>query len=339
MSTLAPTGETAAGNAADAQDDDAEASQDAPFAVGLDIGGTKVLGILLGPDGAVMGSLRLPTVRGRDGVVASAADVVRQLAAHHGVPMAAVGSVGVGVPGLVDPGTGHVAHAVNLGIHGDSFPLADRISQALGAVPVRVDNDLNVAALGASFALGPDADDLAYLALGTGMAAGFVIDGELRRGASGAAGEVGHIPIRPDGLVCACGQRGCGELYASGSALERRWSGRPGADPDVPAAQQVFDAAARGDVDALELRSEFSGALADVVRIIVLSLDVKRVVLGGGVSGVGQPLLDALTTALTEQARSSGFLTSLRIADRVSLAPSDVPIAAVGAALAGLRKE
>ncbi|MFC8731536.1 ROK family protein [Luteimicrobium sp. NPDC057192] len=315
---------------------DGEAEQrPGTFAVGLDIGGTKVLGVLLAADGTVVDSVRLPTIRGGDGVVRSASDVVRRLAAAADLDLREIGAVGVGVPGLVDPETGSVHHAVNLGIHADQFPLADRIAAELGGVPVHVDNDLNVAALGASFALGPDADDLAYLALGTGMAAGVVLGGELRRGASGAAGEVGHIPIRPDGPVCACGQRGCIELYASGSALARRWP----TTSDVPAPLLVFQAAAAGDPRALEIRHDFAVALAECLRIIVLSYDVRRIVVGGGVTGVGAPLLDALREALTEQAATSPFLESLHIADRVTLAPSDVPIAAVGAALAGLRSE
>jgi predicted NBD/HSP70 family sugar kinase len=302
------------------------------FAVGLDIGGTKVFGVLLDPDGSVLGSVRLPTVRGGDGVVTSACQVVRQLAADVGVPLEEIGSVGVGVPGLVDPVTGSVNHAVNLGIHSDRFPLAERMSAELGGVVVHVDNDLNVAALGASFALGGESDDLVYLAVGTGLAAGIVIDGELRRGATGAAGEVGHIPIRPDGPQCPCGQRGCGELYASGSGLARQWESRT----DAPLPLEIFEAASAGDARATAIRDDFAAALADVVRVIVLSFDPHRIVIGGGVSGLGEQLVEVLTAALADQGAASAFVASLKIADRITLAPTDVPIAAVGAALAGL---
>lgn len=310
------------------------ADGDGTLAVGLDIGGTKVLGVLLDADGTVLRSARLPTVRGGDGVVRSAADVVLRLAADAGVPLTSAGSVGVGVPGIVDPATGAVNHAVNLGIRA-SFPLADRLSAALGGLPVSVDNDLNAAALGASYALGPGSDDLAYLALGTGLAAGIVLGGELRRGASGAAGEVGHIPIRPGGPRCACGQRGCAELYASGSGLARRWP----SSGDVPVPLEIFAAAAAGDELAREIRADFGAALADVVRILVLSYDVERIVVGGGLTGLGPALLELLRDELDLQARDSAFLASLSIGERVSLAPTDVPIAAVGAALAGLRKD
>lgn len=316
-----------------AEDEGAQDEDDAQrFAVGLDIGGTKVLGVLLDPDGSVLASVRLPTVRGGDGVVGSACRVVRRLADDTGVPLDAIGSVGVGVPGLVDPRTGSVTHAVNLGIHGEPFPLADRIAAELDGIAVRVDNDLNVAALGASYALGGESDDLVYLAVGTGLAAGIVVGGELRRGASGAAGEVGHIPIRPDGPLCPCGQRGCGELYASGSGLARQWEPRT----DAPLPLEVFAAAAAGDARAAAIRADFGAALADVVRVVVLSFDPQRIVVGGGLAGLGDQLLDVLSEALAAQADASAFVSSLRIADRVTLAPTDVPVAAVGAALAAL---
>lgn len=323
-----------------------------PFSVGLDIGGTKVFGILLGPDGTVHNSVRLPTARGREGVVRSAAQAVRDVAGQVGVDPARLTGVGVGVPGLVDPAGGAVRHAVNLGIEGEPLPLAALLSAELDGVPVAVDNDLNVAALGASHALatglptgasaaaraGADPDeagDLAFLALGTGLAAGIVLGGELRRGVSGAAGEIGHIPVDPDGRVCACGQRGCLETVASGTALETLWPARTGR----PAPVELFEAAAAGEPDAVRVKNVFTGAVASAVRLLVLTVDVRHVVLGGGVSLLGEPLLAAVRDALDEQSRPSPFLASLELSRRVSLAPVDMPVAAVGAALVGRRKE
>jgi len=301
-----------------------------PVTVGLDIGGTKVHGLVLDAEGVVLHALRLPTVRGRAGVVSGAADVVRKLAAAAGLTVADLAGVGVGVPGVVDPATGEVRHAVNLGIQG-AVPLGRLLSAELDGLPVRVDNDLNVAALGAEHALGPDGHDLAYLALGTGVAAGLVLDGRPRRGARGGAGEIGHIPLVPDGLPCPCGQRGCLERYASGAALDAAWptvSGRP-----APA--ELFDAAASGDPRAVEIRDEFARAVAAAVQILVLTCDVDRVVLGGGVSELGAPLLEVVVRALDEVAASSPFLASAGLGDRVRLTPSGVAVAAIGAALLG----
>ncbi|QTE30400.1 ROK family protein [Pengzhenrongella sicca] len=301
-----------------------------PPVIGLDIGGTKVLGVLLGADDVVVGSVRLPTVRGVDGVVATASAAVRALLAGAGIAPGAAGeavAVGVGVPGVVDPAAGTVAHAVNLGLPGEATPLARLLSGSLGGAPVRVENDLNAAVLGVARALA--ATDLAFLALGTGIAAGLLLDGRLRRGAFGAAGEIGHLPYRLDGLVCPCGQHGCLELYASGASLDARWPAAVGTPP--PAA--LFAAAAAGDPAATVLRDEFARAVAAAVRILVLTTDVEHVVLGGGVSEVGEPLLAAVVHALTVQAGESAFLGSLNIAARVRLPPAGSPVAAIGAAL------
>lgn len=309
------------------------------WSVGLDIGGTKVHGVLLDPPSTVRGTLRAVTVRGTDGVVASAARVVRELCATAGISPADLTGVGVGVPGLVDPRTGSVSHAVNLGMDVSDVPLGPLLASALGGVRVGVENDVNVAALGAAHVLGlrgpglggaGQSGDLAYLALGTGVAAGLMLDGRLRRGFRGGAGEIGHVPYQPAGPLCACGQRGCLELYASGSALDAAWPVGPGRR----SSHEVFEAAAGGDASAVTVRDSFVDAVAAAVRLLVLTYDVERVVLGGGVAEVGTPLLDAVCAVLRRQADGSGLLRSLRIADRVQLAPPGAPVAPVGAALA-----
>ena len=139
--------------------------------------------------------------------------------------------IGIGIPGIVDRDRGTVAHAVNLGLGGEWFPLAGRLADRTGATVV-VENDLNAATWGAHVLSG--ADDLAYLALGTGLAAGFVLSGKLRRGVHGAAGEIGHVPVDPAGPLCSCGQRGCLELRASGSALSAAWPAQGNVPPARP---------------------------------------------------------------------------------------------------------
>ncbi len=303
--------------------------------VGLDVGGTKVLGVLVDIDGRVLHTVRLATRRGCDGVVETAARAVERLVTVAGLPLASLTAVGMGVPGVVDPVTGAVEQAVNLGIDG-SVALGSLLSTRLAGVPVRVDNDLNAAALGAAHLLAqesgrPAVVDLAFLALGTGVAAGLVLDGVVRREHTGTAGEIGHIPVVPGGLACPCGQRGCLEQYASGTALDIAWPGRTGR----PAPAELFDAAAAGDVNALRIRGAFAGAVAAAVRLLVLTCDVERVMIGGGVSALGEPLLQVVRSALTAQAAGSPFLRSMNLADRVELAPAGVPVAAIGASLLG----
>lgn len=309
------------------------------YTVGLDIGGTKILGALLDPEGAVVATVRRSTVHGADGLVAGAAQAVRDVLAAGGVEITGLRGVGLGIPGIVDHRSGTVKHAVNLGVHDDELPLADLLSAELGGVPVVVENDLNVAAVGAAHVLERSADeavdheDLAFLALGTGLASGLVLDGQLRRGVSGAAGEIGHIPVDPLGPECPCGQRGCLERFASGKALEAAWPSRHG----KPSPVELFEAARAGDAEAIVVKDRFASATASAVRLLVLTTDVRHVVLGGGVAQLGTELLDAVQDALREQAKVSPFLGSLKLAERVRLAPTDVPVAAVGAAVLGRR--
>jgi predicted NBD/HSP70 family sugar kinase len=306
----------------------------ADLAVGLDIGGTKTLAVILAPDGSVLAQTRIPTETGPRGIVDGAARAVRGVARQAGVGLERVAGVGAGVPGLVDPDAGTVRHAVNLGVDGAPLELAAELAAALGGVPVGVENDLNVAALGAAHLSRQEAGgvvDLAFLALGTGLAAGLVLDGRLRRGARHAAGEIGHVPVDPSGPPCPCGQRGCLELYASGSAVQDLWPAPDG----VPAPVALFEAAAAGDPVAVVARSRYASAVAAAVRILVLTVDVREVVLGGGVAQLGDPLLDAVHDALAAESAGSAFLASLHLAERVRLAPGRVPVGAVGAAVLG----
>lgn len=290
-------------------------------AIGLDIGATKTLGVRVDADGRVLEQVREPTEPGADGILRTAERVV----AHLG----AAGSVGLGIPGLVDPERGAVKHAVNLGVDGQWVPLRAELEQRLG-LAVAVENDVNVATLGAVALSG--IRDLVYLSIGTGLAAGLVLDGTLRRGASGAAGEIGHVPIDPQGAWCQCGQRGCLETVASGRALAEAWP-----SGTTPPAQALFAAAAEGDVKALAVRERFAAGVADAVRTLCLSVDPTTIVLGGGVSNLGEPLVDAVADALRAQAASSPFLTSLDLAARLRVVPADQPVAAIGAALLGRR--
>jgi predicted NBD/HSP70 family sugar kinase len=297
--------------------------------VGVDIGGTKTAAVALTPSGSIVTQLRLPTARGAHGVVDTAARAVAELARNADLQAGEFTSIGVGIPGQVDPETGRVTHAVNLDV--EDLEFGARLSERLGML-VRVENDVNAAALGVFQLLaGESTHSMAYLNLGTGLAAGLVLDGRLWRGSRGAAGEIGHIPIDPNGPLCPCGQRGCIEVLASGSAVARQW---PGAD--ARPVQQLFDAADRGDARAIEVRHQLVNNIAAAVRILVLTIDVDTVVLGGGISSLGERLRSAVADVLEGWSEASPFLASLGLASRVRLAPTDYPSAAVGAALVGM---
>ena len=295
------------------------------LSVGLDIGATKTLGLVVDPAGTIRAEVREATEPGADGVVRTAQRVVEALRAATGEAL--TGTVGVGIPGLVDVRRGAVKHAVNLGVDGDWLPLADLLGARLG-VPVAVENDVNAATLGAVALSGED--DLVYLSIGTGLAAGLVLEGRLRRGDHGAAGEIGHVPVDPSGAVCQCGQRGCLETIASGSAIAAAWP-----SGDVPPAQAMFAAAQGGDPQAVRARDRFAEGVAGAVRVLSLTVDPRTVVLGGGVAQLGEQLRVAVAAALLDQAATSPFLASLDLVGRLRVVPSDYPVAAVGAALLG----
>lgn len=306
--------------------------------LGLDIGGTKVLGVAVGADGTVLASVRMTSAPGPDQVVDVAAATAQELAERIGAPLSALAGIGIGIPGVVDARQGVLAHAVNLGVGSDGLPLAARLSERT-EIPVAVENDVNAAALGASRMLGLDETALAYLSIGTGLAAGIVLSGRLHRGARGGAGEIGHVPVDPLGPMCPCGQRGCLEAVASGSAIARLWpvegraEGAAGAWAGQSPADALFRAAASGDLLAREVCQQVADHLAAAVQLLVLTVDVDVVVLGGGVAEVGERLRLAVANGLSRRSRTSPFLASLDLPARVALAPSGRPIAALGAAL------
>ena len=293
--------------------------------VGVDIGGTKTEAVAIDGAGLVIDEVRVATGFGEEAVIASTVAAVTGLADRLGTTPTGFGAIGVGVPGAVDPASGRVAHAVNLGL--DGLALGEELAARLG-VRVRLENDVNVAALGAFHLLGHGPErSMAYLNLGTGLAAGLVLGGRLWRGSRGTAGEIGHIPVDPAGALCSCGQRGCLELLASGSAVARQW---PTEHPRP--VQDLFEAAAAGDALAIEVRQRFIDNVASAVRVLVLTVDVDDVVIGGGITSLGAPLLEAIREVLTAWSAQSQFLASLELPSRVGLAPAG-PVASVGAAL------
>lgn len=281
--------------------------------VAIDVGGTGLKGALLDRDGTLLASLRRPTPRGAGGdavveaVLALAGDLI---GAAHGASRVgagaggragagAVAAVALAVPGLVDDAAGVVALAPNLGWR--ELPLRELAARRLG-VPAVVWHDARAAAL-AEGTLGAARGERDWLlvTIGTGIGGALVCGGKVLLGARGAAGELGHVGVIPDGPLCACGRRGCLEALASGRNIAARYaelSGRAtvGADQVVaraaagdPAAAQVWDAA----VDALARALAGSAAL----------LDPALVVLGGGVASAGARLLDPLAARLAEEVR------------------------------------
>lgn len=294
--------------------------------LGLDVGGTKTDAVAVAPTGTIVARTRLATGWGPDAVVQTILTAVAALRTDPALAATEIRSVGIGIPGRIEPGSGKVEHAVNLGV--ETLDLATTVAPILG-VGVRVENDVKAAALGAASLRG-GTSSMGYLNLGTGIAAAIVTGGNLWRGARGGAGEIGHLSIDPAGPVCRCGQRGCIEALAGGGAVSARW-GKPGALP----IRDVFDAADAGEPVAVCLRTDLARGVAAAIRVLVLTADVDTVVLGGGITALGARLQSEVAAQLEASARESAFLRSLQLVDRVEILPVGAPAAALGAALIG----
>ncbi len=273
----------------------------APAVVALDVGGTTLKGALVGAGGDPLLRRDVPTpaAAGGEAVTRAVLDLARSLAAAPGVRVVAAAAV---TPGRVADGV--VRYAANLGWR--DVPLASALAAALG-VPAAADNDVSAAALAES-AVAPGGTDCLFVALGTGVGAGYVRDGAVLPGATGAAGELGHIPVYPDGEPCSCGQRGCLERYASASGVVRRYRTAGGASPDGGAGdgRGRDDVGGAGDVvarlgrDAVADRvwREAVEALALALATSTLLLDPAAVILGGGLARAGDALLEPLRQQL-----------------------------------------
>jgi glucokinase len=253
---------------------------------------------LVGADGALLHQARRSTgrERGPEAVVAGILDFAAELYADGerrlGAPASAAG---VAVPGLVDERRGIAVYAANLGWR--DIPLRDLLADRLGGIPVAVGHDVRTGGLAEGrIGAGRGADRFLFVPLGTGIAGAIGIDGRVEAGAHGSAGEIGHVVVRPGGIPCPCGQRGCLERYASASAVGRAWAeatGDQGADAAACAA-----AVRSGDPRALTVWQDAVDALADGLLTALTLLDPRTIVIGGGLAEAGETLFAPLREAL-----------------------------------------
>jgi glucokinase len=306
----------------------AAARPDAELLVGVDVGGSKIAVLVADRAMVVRSRYTLPAdVGAPDRAVDVIAAAIAAALGDVGMDLDAVAAVGVGVPGRVDPIAGSVSQAVNLGWH--DLPLGPRLSDVLH-VPVSLENDVRAAALGLRErrVLG-DVEDFAYLSVGTGISAGVVIDGLLRRGPRGMAGEIGHIVVDATGPSCPCGLRGCLETLAAGPGIARRAAealaagGRSSLAGVEPLdAADVYEAAADGDPLALGIVDDVGTLLARAVHVLVMAYDVEVVAVGGGVARAGDAFLNPLLRALDGLRDASPLARELLVPGVVHLLPA-----------------
>lgn len=263
---------------------------------GVDVGGTKCLGVVVDEHGAVLAEERRPTPHGPAELVRAIAAVVEAL------PDAE--AVGVGAAGLVTP-DGVLRAAPNL-VDVQELPIgalvADRVEQ-----PVIVDND-NTCGTYAEWQMGAaaGAHDMVFVGLGTGIGGGLVAGGALQRGGHGFAGELGHMVVQADGVRCVCGRRGCWERYASGSGLARlaqeaatarrlpRLVRALGGDVEAVRGEQVTAAARQGDASALAVIDDYARWVALGIVNLVNVTDPEVVVVGGGLAEAADVVLNPI---------------------------------------------
>ena len=234
------------------------------FAAGIDVGGTKCLGVVIDDRGQIIREVRKSTPAA-DQLVETLASIVHELGEHS--------SVGLGVPGLISR-DGVIRSSPNM-VTAIEFPVRELLANALGEV-VWCDNDATCAALAEwQRGAGVGSENMWMVTLGTGIGGGLVSGGALQHGAHGHAGEVGHMVVQANGDACPCGQRGCWERYASGAGLSQIAGGVAG--------EVVIDRARSGDSESLNVLDEFCTWVALGLANIANTSDPDTIVIGGGV--------------------------------------------------------
>ncbi len=289
--------------------------------VGVDVGGTKISAGVLDEHGEIVARDRTESpATDASEIVRTIGQLVRSLTTGREVE-----AVGVCAAGFVDKERAKVVFAPNLAWRDE--PLKARLQDELG-LPVVVENDANAAAWGEfTFGAGEDVENLLLLTIGTGVGGGVVLDGELVRGGFGMGGEVGHIQMVPDGVLCGCGNLGCLESYGSGNALVRMTHEAALAEPDGARAlieeaggavsaingPMISRAAADGDPFAVARLAELGDWIGQGIATLTAVLDPNVVVIGGGVSEAGALLLDPVRASFERHLTGRGHRPVLEI--------------------------
>src|SRR5215831_17719553 len=299
--------------------------------IGVDVGGTTTAVGLVTASGDVIADLSAATRSGGRDPLETIVDLIARVTERAGRRARALAAVGVGVPGPVDAVRGIVGQPVT-----HVRALAAELGRRIG-LPVAVDNDVNVLALGeATFGAGRGARSLVVLSTGTGIGAGIVLEGRLVRGAAGFGGELGHVPVKFDGPLCWCGLRGCLSIYASGRGIadvaRARSAGTSfleaaGGAPAGITAAMVFRAAEEGDAVAASIVDEGCQALGAMMGTIVNGLNPEVLIVTGGVVESLARLEARIRRAVAEYA----FPQALA-ATRIAIVPGDKRASVRGAA-------
>ena len=299
------------------------------YRIGVDLGGTNIAVGLVDENMALVVKKSTPTLAQRpaDEIITDMAGLCFAVCEEKGISMADVASIGIASPGIANTATGEVVYSCNLPTLRE-YPIAKVLSEKTGVACVKVANDANAAALGEALAgAAKGTTNSVMITLGTGVGGGIILDGQIYAGTNFAAAELGHIVIEIDGTPCSCGRRGCWEAYSSATALIRmtkekieecRASGRPTimSEAQKVTGRTACDAMRAGDEAAKEVYDTYIKYLGSALTNIINIFRPEVISLGGGVSGEGQSLIDALLPIIrTEQyGGDMAAITELRIA-------------------------
>ncbi len=272
------------------------------FVFGIDIGGTTVKCGLFSVDGTLNDKWEIKTRTENEGkhILPDVAETIYKKMEEKGIKKEQVAGVGVGVPGPV-MNEREVTMAVNL--HWGHLKLADQLEELLGGIPVKAGNDANVAALGEMWKGGGEGTrNLIMVTLGTGVGGGIIVDGKIVTGAHGAGGEIGHACVNPaEKIQCNCGNYGCLEQVSSATGIVRLAKDilAENTEPTVldvasVSAKDVFDGYKAQDVVAKKIVEKFASYLGNALAVFAAVLDPEVIVVGGGVSKAGEPLIQAV---------------------------------------------
>lgn len=256
--------------------------------LGIDIGGTNIRGKVISEEGKTLGERKTlsDAHMGISRLMENLAGLIEGFAGE------GVSAIGIGIPGTVDRASGTLVQAPNIA-NTKNFPFTEALSEKIGtATPFFIENDASCAALGEYRAgAGRGSNSMVMITLGTGFGGGIILDGRLWSGENGFAGELGHMTINPSGPLCACGVRGCIETYVSQVAIKRivrehaELSEKLAGTEESALPESLAELAREKDQAAISVWNDFGANLGVGISILVNILDVKTVVVGGGLSG------------------------------------------------------
>ncbi|MCQ2008410.1 ROK family glucokinase [Sporolactobacillus sp. STSJ-5] len=276
--------------------------------IGVDLGGTTIKMALIDDHGKMIDKWAIATNTIDNGrhIASDISESVLKKMQQFNLERSTVRGVGIGAPGFINMDTGFIYQAVNIGWK--DYPLKEELEQSIG-LPVVIDNDANMAALGEMWlGAGQGAKNLICVTLGTGVGGGIICDGEILHGVSGMAGEIGHITVMPtDGASCNCGKTGCLETVSSATGIRRLALDALDYNDSVSILRDIFES--KGDITAEDVfncaakKDPLSSTVAEkaayylgfALGSIAVTINPEKIVIGGGVSHAGDTLIDPLT--------------------------------------------